>query len=107
MKGEIYLTIEAHKQRGYPNFPRALGKVSVTKRKPSTRPEEIALKIALDIPDSLFEKPTLEATVTVPKSGDRTAVVSADVMSNIEQIIKEQTGFSVTVSAVAEDDGRG
>lgn len=100
MDAEFYLVIGAKKQYAR----RKLSGLRVTRKKPSTGPEEIAVKVTMSIPDALFERPEVEASIVVPASGERSTVVTAEVCDNIETIIRQQTGLSVSVRAVDQDD---
>lgn len=104
MKAELYLVVQGQESR-YLSGQIEMGTVRVTKKKPHTAKNEIALCLQLDIPDALFMKPTLQARVTVPESGGYGPVIDAEVADNIAAIIREQTGFSVHVSA-GDPDGQ-
>lgn len=83
------------------------GAIRLTKNKPPRLAgNEIAVKLSLDIPDGLFLKPTLEASVSIPDSAALGTVITAEVQDNIAQIIKEQTGFNVCVSAPEQVEGK-
>lgn len=97
MQTTVYLAVkEAH--RGYKNYS-----VRATKTLPDLQSGEIAVKVTLDIPDAAFTKPQFEAKVTVPKEAVSDHIIDANVVDNVEQIIKEQTGFDVTLQAIEED----
>lgn len=79
-------------------------RVRATAKKPATASNEVAIRLDLDIPDGLFEKPQLQAKIKIdPAKGP--AVIDADVIENLADIIKEQTGINVSISVagVLED----
>lgn len=100
MNAEFYLVIQGKKGRYHSR--RDLGTVEVRKKKPATNQDEIAVKVSLDIPDALFEKPTLQVSASVPDCADRGPVITTEVADNIAEIIRQQTGMSVRIEA-AED----
>ena len=85
---------------------REAGALRLTKTRPSTAADEISVKLDLDIPDSLFIKPSLEARISVPKGGERGPVITTDVADNIAELIRQQTGLTVHLS-VDEDEADG
>lgn len=79
------------------------GVKSTRKTKPSLDWDEIAVKINLEIPDEIFRRPTIEATVKVvdvPNNAYEPQLI-IDSVKDIEQ----QTGAKIkfTVSHVAEE----
>lgn len=79
------------------------GVKSVRKSKPSLDWDEIAVKINLEIPNELFQRPTIEATVKVvdvPNNAYDPDVVIDDIKD-----IEQRTGAKVnlTVSHVTEE----
>jgi hypothetical protein len=97
MKTIVYLCVKKSEHRFDPTF-------RVTKTKPNLDHNEIAVKIDLELPYALFTKPTLEAKVVVSEKAVAPTVIEADVVNNVEQIIREQTGFTVKLSVVAEEE---
>lgn len=76
---------------------------TVRKSKPSLDWDEIAVKINIDVPRQLFDRPTLEATLVVtdvPNNAYR-----PDVVLDTVDLIEQQTGAKInfTVSTVAEE----
>lgn len=96
MRAEFYLVIQGKPGR-YRKEVRELGSIRTAKRKPACAADEVALKLSLEIPDTLFVKPTLEASITVP--GPAGPVLTAEVEENIAEIIRQQTGMSVHITA--------
>lgn len=65
-------------------------------KKPSTKANEIAIALDLDIPDALFEKPALEAKIKVDPVNK--GAIPVTVANDIAKIIAEQLGVNVTLS---------
>lgn len=76
----------------------------VTKTTPALDYNEIALKLDIELPDELFSKPRLEATIKVPKDAVSAPVIEAGVIDNVQEIIKQNTGFEVRLNMVPVED---
>lgn len=73
------------------------------KTKPSLSPNEIAVKIECEIPDQLFTRPELKFKIKVPKEAVPQREISAEVIGNVEDLIKQNMGFDVRlISEVIE-----
>ncbi len=108
MNAVFYLVIQGKPQRGYTDKSKAPiepGAMRITKQKPDTAADEIAVRVVMEIPEALFRRPSLEASITIPAGSSRDAVITAEVQSNIAAIIREQTGLTVTISATTEQGG--
>jgi len=70
----------------------------VAAKKPATKQNQIAINVVLDIPDSLFTKPALKASITLPQGQARESVITADVASNIAEIIQQQLGVRLEIT---------
>lgn len=73
------------------------GSVKTRKTKADVAWSEIAVMIRLSVPDQLFQKPQLTATITVPQDAATAPVISSEVQDNIAQAIKEHSGFNVSL----------
>ncbi len=96
MKTTLYLCVKKSDHRLDPSF-------RVTKTKPGLDHNEIAVKVNLELPDALFKSPQLEAEIKVSDKAVSPAVIPAEVVSDAERIIKEQTGFTVKLTVVEEE----
>lgn len=76
--------------------------VRAAKSMPALAPNEVAIKLNLEIPDALFTRPQLEAKVTIPDDAVAKPVIEAQVIDNVQEIIKQQTGFDVRLEVVEE-----
>jgi hypothetical protein len=70
-------------------------------KSPSLAKDEIALKISVEVPDALFNRPQLQAKITIPESAVTAPVVDAQVLDNVREILQQQTGLDVSVSLVS------
>lgn len=79
----------------------------LTKASPALASNEVAVKVRIELPDAIFDKPAFEAKVVVPEEAVSKPVIEASVIDNVEQIIKQNTGFEVKleiVEAVKEEE---
>ena len=99
-----YLVVQGKRPRIGPkdDSRREPGNLRLTKTRPNTAADELAVKLDVEIPDSLFVKPTLEARIQVADTVSAGPVITTEVVDNLAQIIQERTGLSVKLSAVEE-----
>ena len=74
-------------------------KARLAVRPPKLAAGEVSLSLSISVPRSLFARPALSATITVPACDEPKAVIDADVMDNIAETLTEQLGMRVVVSA--------
>lgn len=77
--------------------------VSVKVSPPALQAHEIAIRVNLNIPDQLFEKPQLEASITVPEGAIAAPVIDAEMVDNIEEVVSQTLGVSLSISVVETD----
>lgn len=78
-------------------------KFRLTAKTPSLKRGEKAVKISIQVPQSLFKEPQLAIDVDVPHDRVSAPVIEADVLENISAILEEQLGLSATVSLVEKE----
>lgn len=73
------------------------------KSKPALDWDEIAIKVNIEVPDELFRRPHIEATVQVKDVPNN--AYNPDVILNTAELIEQQTGAKInfTVQPVAEE----
>ena len=93
-----YLKVKAGKgfssDKTSPSYFKAQS-LTVTKNKPNTDSDEIAIKLDLDIPNSLFLKPSLVFKVTVPEEVCSLPEIEAKVTDNLAEILAQELGTKV------------
>lgn len=70
-----------------------VGTMEVRKQKPRLEWNELAMQVNVEIPDALFDRPTLEAHITVqdiPNTAN-----DAQVIVNTAELIEQQTGAKI------------
>lgn len=90
------------KQSGHSYYKKYTSRL--TKGSPALAANEVAVKVTIELPDEIFEKPSLQANIVVPKEAVSKPVIEASVIDNVEQIIKQNTGFEVRLEVVDKDD---
>lgn len=74
--------------------------IRVTKGKPDTAKNEVAIALTLQLPAGLFRRPSLKATVTVPED-NAPVEITADVTDNLAAVLREHLGVDVRLSVDA------
>lgn len=105
MQAKFYLVINAKKSTyGIHPRPWVESGVKVRKEKPSTKPNEVAIKVSVTIPDAYFEVPELSATIEVPDDAVNKPIITPEVSHNISEAISKQLGVQVHVSEIEKGD---
>jgi len=64
--------------------------VRVTKSKPSTAANEVAMEVECDLPVSLFKKPTLRAQISIPDGQSAPLAITPELQTNIAAVLQER-----------------
>ena len=82
------------------------GVVGAYKNPPSLGWNEISMFVRLDIPDRIFDKPTLQANITIPEEAVIKTPIEASVVDNVAEAIEQATGlkFNITVEKKEEEE---
>ena len=70
-------------------------------RRPSLGAGEACMRLTVSLPCALFERPALQARITVPE-GSAPAAISAEVKANIADELSKQLGMRVEVTPAAD-----
>lgn len=90
MKADFYLIINNKKV------------VRLVKNLPRLDWSEVSIKMNLELPDSLFQRPVLSGSIVVKDSDVQPTVITPEIMNNIQQAIREHQGIEIKLS-IAED----
>ena len=96
METIVWLKVSAKKWGSYSPAYRA-GSVQAFKSKPTTNGNEVAIRLSLSIPDSVFSEPVFEAKVTLPDS-KKEVPITAEIQQNVQKVLSDKMGFRVKVS---------
>jgi hypothetical protein len=75
---------------------------SVRKTKPALEWDEIAVRVHLEIPNQLFGRPQIEATLKVEDIPNNS--YSPELLINTAELIEQQTGAKVLFTVVQEQE---
>lgn len=75
----------------------ARGSARVTKRRPGLEWDEIAIALDIELPDALFRKPHLSASITIPNEAARPNIIEAVTAENVQDAINESTGLEFVI----------
>lgn len=64
----------------------------------------VPIKVSVSLPDALFERPQFQAKVRVDPKRVSQSVIEAEVVNNIEETIRAQTGMDLKIEVVSEGD---
>ncbi len=78
------------------------GGIAVRERTPRLGGNEIGLRLVIDIPQKLFERPTLVAEMKIPESAVPKSSITPAITDNVEKLIKEATGLEMRVSIIEQ-----
>lgn len=94
MQATVWLKIAAKKY----GSRWAPGTISATVRnKPTCRANEIAVKLTLEIPDSIFDEPSFELKAILPEAPKK-VIEPAEVSKEVAKAISERLGMKVKVT---------
>lgn len=72
----------------------------ITKGSPALASNEVAVKVLIELPDNIFERLALQAKIIVPNEALSQPVITAEVKDNVQEIIKQNTGFDVRLEVI-------
>lgn len=80
------------------------GGVRTVKNRPALDFNEVAIQVAIDLPDRLFQKPALSAEIVVPEDAVQSPEITAEVTDNIKEAIQTATGVQVRLTVINPDE---
>ena len=92
MKTDFFLTINAR------------GGVKTTKNRPNLDWDEVSIKMNMEVPDMLFKKPQLTASILIPESAAVPKEIDVEMQDNIQSAIESATGLNVKLSIQDESE---
>jgi len=75
------------------------GKTRITQNPPRLDFDEIVVQLDISIPDALFQKPFLEATIEIPEF-TFPKLISSDVVENVQEAVRQSTGLAFEIKVV-------
>lgn len=81
--------------------------VRVTEKQPSLQSGEVSMRLVVELPKALFERPSLAAEIIVPEGKVSPTVITADVAENIAATIKQHLGIEMKITVPTPLDPKG
>lgn len=95
---EGYLLISVSGIKSNPDSPNKWAtSAKAVKNKPGTGPDEVAVKVRVELPVELFVRPQLEARISVSADAVSPQVVTVDIAKEIEKAVLQGTGFDLKI----------
>lgn len=76
------------------------GSARIVERVPALKGNEVAMRLELSLPDELFQRPIVKASISIPKTAVPQVKLDATVTDNVQRIIQEVTGLEMHVTVV-------
>jgi hypothetical protein len=101
---ECYIVVKATLNgEGENAWTRGRTGLRVTKNKPALERNEVPIKLNLELPVVLFQRPSLQANITVPAGHPLSSEITADVQDNVAEAIRQATGMEVSITVRGEE----
>lgn len=72
----------------------------ITKKATALGSDERLIKLSISVPDSIFSTPQLAAKIEIPASAVNAPVIDSTVVSNIQELVKQNLGVEMKISIV-------
>ncbi len=79
----------------------------VSSLKGSMPSNSVAIRMSLQLPDTIFDKPQFEATIKIKDEDITKPVIDAETLDNIKQVFQQQLGVDMTIQVVTKDKKKG
>lgn len=76
------------------------GSTRVTKQPPAIEWDEVFMLLNIELPDKIFDRPLLQANITIDDKQVQPMVITAETISDVEKVIEERTGFEVKLEVI-------
>ncbi len=73
-------------------------------KSPSLKSHEIAIALRINIPNELFSKPQLQASIVIPEDSVSAPVIDAQVIDNLQEVVSKQLGVDLSISLLESKD---
>jgi len=81
------------------------GRIKTTKTKPHLTDDEVAMLINLEIPNQVFQRPALQATIKIREEQVGPVELTAETISQVQEIFLQSTGMELRIIS-PEQEGR-
>ena len=90
--GDFYLSL---KKKGWAGLTGRL-----TKSATDLAAGEVSVKVSVQLPAALFDRPQLQASIIIPEGALSAPVIDATVLDNVREIIQQQLGIDLKIQLV-------
>ncbi len=66
--------------------------------------DEVAIQMKTEVPDIVFAKPRLEASIKIPAESVSAVVIDGEVADKVGEAIKSSTGLDFSIKVVEPDE---
>ena len=80
------------------------GSTRLTQSKPSIFANEISILLDINLPKALFEKPRLEASITIPEEAAGPDLITTEVIENVSEAIEKSTGLTFAINVIKSEE---
>lgn len=80
------------------------GTIRACKKKPDLSWDEVSVLVDLSIPDLLFKRPVLVASISVPETAAHQFEISPEFTDNLKEYINTSTGVELKISVIKQED---
>lgn len=98
--GSFYLIAALNRRLRYSS--RALS-FRVTKGAPTLKRDEVAIKVNVSLPEALFNRPSLSATIKVDPEDAPKKVIETVVLDNIKATLRKELDIDMEISVVENE----
>lgn len=79
------------------------GTIKAVKTRPGLKWDEVSVAVTLQLPNVLFQKPQMNASIIVPETAISPVNIETDVADNIREAIETATGYQVKLTIQSPD----
>lgn len=80
------------------------GRVRVNKTPPRLDWDELSVAMELEVPDKLFARPVLQASISIPESIYPESPLNAHVADNVREAIKQATELDFAIRIIEPEE---
>lgn len=102
MEISAYMVLKSRKSRYRGSELEFAGGRIISKKPENLGRDEISIKLNMKIPDAVFTRPTLIATIEIPEPKNE-FTISPEVQEQVTEQLQESLGINIDLQVVAED----
>lgn len=81
------------------------GSIRSTKNQPWVHADEVCIALQIEIPDAMFQRPSLCAEITIPEDAAMKSPINAEVADNVAEAVRAATGLEFSITVRKEEEG--